>query len=420
MQKLNHTMHKLAVLTASFPIGPVEGFLVEELDSLAALGCHVLVVPLWPRHSTKCSDSGGFTKLNGKVDFEIRPLIDFRMFFSFISACIAHPLIITKWLIQIILFGGRLPVRLKNIAVVPKAAWLAAKLRDKNIEHIHAHWAATPSTCAAIAAELAGIEWSMTCHRWDIYENNLLALKGRLAKFVRFISLKGQADAIDMGVPKEKAKLIRMGVKLPETAPTVVFAQQNSFVVFCAANLIAVKGHIHLIEAVARLTEQGYDVSLWLAGDGELRSELEQFAVKQGIRAKVRFLGFMDHTSLLTLYQNENIDLFVLPSITIGQGHHEGVPVALMEAMSYGIPVVSTQTGSIEELLPRELGVTVPERDSIALARIIEAILKQPELHKRIQEQQWEIIQSWSSIHSVKLLLKCIVDSVEEHVEAQC
>lgn len=406
MQKQNLNTHKLAVLTASFPAGPVEGFLVEELDSLAVRGCQVVVIPLWPRHSKKCADSGGFTSLKGKVDFEISPLVNLRIIFNFISECFYHPLIITKWLIRLIVFGGRLSIRLKNIAVVPKAAWLATKLRNRDIEHLHAHWAATPSTCAAIAAELAGIEWSMTCHRWDIYENNLLALKGRLAKFVRFISNKGLADAVDMGLPAGKAILIRMGVKLPGVFPDTSISHQQCFTVFCAANLIAVKGHIYLIQAIKRLIEHGHDVVLWLAGDGELRHDLELFVKDININERVKFFGFLDHNSLLKLYQKGNIDLFVLPSITVGPGHHEGVPVALMEAMSYGIPVVSTQTGSIEDLLPRELGVTVPERDVNALAQVIETFITNPIRLNSVRQQQWEIIQSWASIKSAEQILE--------------
>jgi colanic acid/amylovoran biosynthesis glycosyltransferase len=65
----------------------------------------------------------------------------------------------------------------------------------------------------------------------------------------------------------------------------------------------------------------------------------------------------------------------VLPSVDLGSGLHEGIPASLMEAMARGIPVVSTRTGAIPELLVDGAGVMVPAADPVALADALQRLL---------------------------------------------
>jgi glycosyltransferase involved in cell wall biosynthesis len=99
----------------------------------------------------------------------------------------------------------------------------------------------------------------------------------------------------------------------------------------------------------------------------------------------------------------------VLPSVDLGNGEHEGVPVSLMEAMSYGVPVLSTNTGSINELLPLEYGFTVPDKDSDALAQWIENVYDNPKLYQEISLTCRNIIEkNWDVNISVKKLINII------------
>ena len=101
----------------------------------------------------------------------------------------------------------------RNLAVFPKALWLASVAAEWKADHIHCHWAGTTATMAMIASKLSGVPWSLTAHRSDIVSNNLLGAKARSATMVRAIAEDGRAMMISRGVePSEKLQVIPMGV----------------------------------------------------------------------------------------------------------------------------------------------------------------------------------------------------------------
>ena len=78
------------------------------------------------------------------------------------------------------------------------------------------------------------------------------------------------------------------------------------------------------------------------------------------------------------------VSAVVLPSIDLGRGHHEGIPVALLEAMSYGIPVVATPTGGTSELVIPGTGLLAPPADPVALADRIQSLLRDGNLVEQL------------------------------------
>jgi glycosyltransferase involved in cell wall biosynthesis len=132
--------------------------------------------------------------------------------------------------------------------------------------------------------------------------------------------------------------------------------------------MIPVKGHKYLLEAMAILRRRQVECELVLAGDGPLRKRLEKTAQALGVADIARFVGRLSHEGLLSLYRKGEVGLVVLPSVDLGDGEHEGIPISLVEAMAHGVPVVSTETGGIPELLADGCGLLVPGGESTALA----------------------------------------------------
>jgi glycosyltransferase involved in cell wall biosynthesis len=228
---------------------------------------------------------------------------------------------------------------------------------------------------AMVAGYVARVPWSFTAHRGDIATNNLLAVKVRQASFARFISYDGIRMATSLGVQEAESNgvVIRMGVELPPVStPKEPLAQPLAV---CPANLLEVKGHRYLFEAMAILKDSGIDLDLEVAGSGPLEKELTDRVASMGLRDRIRFVGQVPHQELLSRYETGQVSLVVLPSVNEAPNVHEGVPVCLIEAMAYGVPVVSTQTGGIPELLSSGGGLLVPEKDPKALAAAIESIL---------------------------------------------
>jgi glycosyltransferase involved in cell wall biosynthesis len=141
------------------------------------------------------------------------------------------------------------------------------------------------------------------------------------------------------------------------------------------ASLTAKKGHEYLLEAIALLRDRGVRCALFLAGDGPERARLEALVGERRLRPCVQFLGNVAPVADLL----DAIDLFVLPSRV------EGLPLALLEAMLAGKPVVATAVGGVPDVIDSgATGVLVAPRDAGALADAIERLAASPELRARL------------------------------------
>ncbi|MGC1481561.1 MAG: glycosyltransferase, partial [Chthoniobacterales bacterium] len=110
-----------------------------------------------------------------------------------------------------------------------------------------------------------------------------------------------------------------------------------------------------------------------IAGEGKLRPTLESLATDLALGDSVTFVGFQSQPQLRALYERSHI--FIHPSQTTETLDQEGVPNAMLEAMSTGLPVVATQHGGIPEAVTHgHDGYLTPERDSAALAASLETL----------------------------------------------
>jgi glycosyltransferase involved in cell wall biosynthesis len=135
------------------------------------------------------------------------------------------------------------------------------------------------------------------------------------------------------------------------------------------ARLAPVKAHDVFLEAARAIAPVRPDAVFLVVGDGERRAALEAIAREHGLGHRVRFLGW--RADLDRLYAD--LDVVVLTS------KNEGSPVALIEAMAAGRPVVSTRAGGVEDVVvDGETGRVVPVGDAAAVARAIVDLLEHP------------------------------------------
>lgn len=383
---------KVLYITSTFPLGPAEAFLYPEVKALLNQKAEVRVVPMYPRGALVHPEA---REIIDQVVAE--PLLSWRILKKALSVILHMPL---RSLLALRLLFTLNPRHLfKNLAVYPKGLWLGALAREWEADHIHAHWAASTASMAMVVSEVSGIPWSLTAHRWDVVENNLLRRKAERACFFRCISEKTREMALERGVPAGKTLVLHLGIQLPEGPSTTGNApQRKKFVVLCPASFIERKGHRYLIEALKFLPAQ---VELWLAGEGELRAEIEKQVAQLGLKDRVRFLGFLSHEKLLALYREGQVDLVVLPSVDLGDGLGEGIPVSLIEAMSYGLPVVSTRTGGIPELLRDGAGILVPDKDPQALAEAIGTLYRDRTYARAVGEKGKKRVETEFSVEAV-------------------
>ncbi|MBN1311274.1 MAG: glycosyltransferase family 4 protein [Anaerolineae bacterium] len=382
---------KIIYVTTSLPCGRGEAFIIPEIRTMAELGHEILVVPCYPRGEIVHVDSDFLLKVS-----LVKPLVSFEILRGAFSASKHHPRQATRALKA--LFRSRsLRILLKNLIVYLKGLWLVSIILDWEADHLHVHWLGVSSTMAMIAAEVSGIPWSITAHRWDIAENNLISQKSEKACFIRAIS--GQtAEILRTYVPAVAARptVIHMGVTLPTHRSMPPRA--SPFGVFVPALFTEVKGHIYLVDAIKQLKDEGIFVQVDLLGSGPLQQTIFERIKKLGLEDRIQIQGLLPHHELLRSMQEGCWHVCVLPSIVTPDGVQEGIPVSLMEAMSFQIPVISTTTGGIPELLHDGAGIMVAPKDAAALANAIKLLMTDDSLRAQLAQAGRERIQACFSV----------------------
>ena len=158
-----------------------------------------------------------------------------------------------------------------------------------------------------------------------------------------------------------------------EEARRLLQVPARAEVVSTVGRLTAIKQHRLFLEAIRDAARSRPQLLALIAGDGELRSDLEGYARELGIADRVRFLGW--RRDLATI--NAATDVFLLTS------RNEGTPVALIEAMASGGPGVSTDVGGVKDVIASDdLGARVPDGNAEALAAHIVRYLADPGLRR--------------------------------------
>jgi len=386
---------RLLYVTAALPYGPGEAFVIPELVELGRQGHELRVVPTRARGPIVHDDARVLERL-----VEQPALLSPAIVWGATIAVAAAPLRTARATRTI--FRSRSPrVLAKNAAVVPKALWLGRRLRELGIDHLHAHWGGTSSTLAMLAAEAGGISWSVTLHRWDIAEDNLLPSKISRACFARTISRSGLEEARRRsGGRGERLTVLPMGVTAPPLRETARRAGVQGRLLM-AANFVSVKGHRFLLESAALLRRRGVRFRLDLVGEGPLLAETMAGASRLGVGESVSFLGELPHSELLRRLADREWDAVLLSSVETPDGEREGIPVILMESMAAGIPVVASRIGGIPELLEGGAGLLVEQADPQALADAVQLVLDDEDVRAALFENGRRRIEESFSVESV-------------------
>jgi glycosyltransferase involved in cell wall biosynthesis len=346
-------MTRVAYVTARYPFGPGEAFLGPETRELARRVDRLTVIPTRPARHIVHEEARSVLPSTVAVGLMSPPIV---------SALARHSRRSVPLTIARLRASRSLGVLWKNLAVAPKAVWLAGTLDKLEVDHVHVHWGGTSSTMAMLACERTGIPWSLTVHRWDIDEDNLLAEKVASATFVRAISHFG-ARRLRERVPAARPDVLHMGVDVP-TTPACRRSATGRLRLLAVGSLTPQKGHATLLEAMRRT---GAGITLDVVGDGPLRTTLAAEAREPRLRGRVRLLGALSHSTLLRRLGAGEWDVLVHPSPS-GRGFDEGIPVALMEAMAAGVPVIAFPSGGVPELIAPGAGMLLAGTDAQLLA----------------------------------------------------
>lgn len=246
---------------------------------------------------------------------------------------------------------------------------LARRLRDiaPDVVHTHMFW---PNVYGVLAATLAAVPAIVTCEhgknpwktRWHYYiERRIVSPLAHKRVCVSQDILRVRRD-ID-GVPANKLIVIPNGT---EMCTPVVSQPAGCYTFGTVGRLVEAKDYPTLIRAIGLLRDKGYDVELYIVGDGPERNRLEAEISALRLASIIHIVGFQDdiHSWL------RRFNTFVLSSL------REGQPMALLEAMALGLPIVATRVGGIPDTIAAgSEGLLVAPGDPVLLAEAMEALV---------------------------------------------
>jgi glycosyltransferase involved in cell wall biosynthesis len=278
-----------------------------------------------------------------------------------------------------------------ELVVFSKAVALAHHLTREPVDHVHAHFASHPTTAAWVVHRLTGIPFSFTAHANDLFVAPvLLDRKAADARFVIAIS-EYNRRILRERCAGARVEVVRCGVDVGRSARRSRNGRPGDRVL-CVASLSAKKGHADLIDALALLAQRRPSVSLELVGDGPERGRILRRARERGVEGRVSLSGARPAAEVRSALAGASA--FALASVRLPSGRMEGIPVALMEAMAAGLPVVATRLSGIPELVEDGVtGLLVEPHDPRALAAAIERLLADESLAAELTSNAHRLVE---------------------------
>lgn len=264
-------------------------------------------------------------------------------------------------------------------------------------QYMHSYFFYEGSLFCLIAAFLLDIPRGVSCyadHMMKDYALKVTRLHLEQCRLVIATSRRIMQELMDIAPRLDETHIL---VK-PNAINTAVYPQAArtepidgaSFRMICVSRLDPKKGHIYLIEAMALLQNRGVDIILHIIGDAD---DNEQGAVYlRGLKDRIGKLHLEDRVVLEGRCSEAEIKrwyvrshLFAAPFIETADGNKDGIPTALLEAMSTGLPAVATDAGSIAEVIEHDCnGLLVPQKNPDALAESIINLINDADKRDRL------------------------------------
>jgi glycosyltransferase involved in cell wall biosynthesis len=204
-----------------------------------------------------------------------------------------------------------------------------------------------------------------------------------------------EAELLRCGVSSARISKVTNAVEMPVSAGTGNGALRRELGIGPGAKLVGTVGRLskekglpYFLEAAAQIQAECPEAVFVVVGEGRERADLEAQAVRLGLNGRVHFYGYC--REMEKVYPS--LDLFVLPSLT------EGLPMTLLEAISFEVPFVASAVGEIPVLLgAHAAGQLTPPGDVPALAQAMRSALRNPEAAKGVARgARRHLLDNWN------------------------
>jgi glycosyltransferase involved in cell wall biosynthesis len=244
----------------------------------------------------------------------------------------------------------------------------------------------------ALAARLAGIPSISTVH----------GMSGRMSFFASdhliAVSNGVKAHLVGQGVRPEKITVVHNGLDRTFASTSQEVAREsldlplNVPVVGTVSRVTSMKGIDDGLRAIARLKSDFPEIQYLVVGDGDGLGACQKLAVELALEENVRFLGYRQDVSTCLAA----MDVFMFPTLK------EAMGIALVEAMSCGLPIVTTNVDGIPEVVTPESGILVGPKQPDALALAVKEILTGPGLALQLGESARKRAERMFSVEAME------------------
>ena len=263
-----------------------------------------------------------------------------------------------------------------------EAIWLAPRLRERGVRHVHAHFGGVAARTAWWLRRLFGFSYSFTGHANDIFcETDFRVSNADLVRDAKFVVT--ETDHARRWMEEKHAgargKVFRVfnGIALDGFPPRAAAGAVPR--ILSVGRYVEKKGFGDLIAACGLLRARGVAFECAIVGGGPLEQELQAQIDAAQLGDVVKLLGPRAQTEVRRMLAEAQ--LFVLACVVETGGGSDNLPTVIMEAMACGTPVISTRIAGVPEMVDDgEAGLLTPPNDPPALAVAMEKILRDPAL----------------------------------------
>lgn len=377
------------LFTNTFPYGNGETFLMNEIKYLADNFQSVFIIPLQADKNIR--------EVPPNVII-LKPLLSVdtkkdRLKFILSGLCNLSPIMfaLTEWKISKPYKDSKKTWEFFTFLFRFRCIYKRQHINPKKNDILYFYWGDKSVMLAPVLKQKYSSTIVVRFHGSDLYEE----VKASYIPFRRYVfpSIDKFITISDYGrryllgkypqlVNENKIFVSRLGV-LDQGVNLINRTDVDCFHLVSCSNLVEIK-RIQLIIKALHLIE--FKIKWTHIGDGPLRSVLQAMSYELPDNIEVNWLGLKTNEEVIKFYQENYIDLFINVSST------EGIPVSIMEAMSFGIPAMATDVGGVSELVNNSNGILLPSRiDEAFLADMIQEFVKKNNVALRENAREhWE------------------------------
>lgn len=417
-------MHKLGILCSQFP-EMHETFVIRELNALKNGGIDLRVYSLKP-----CRDKVIHEDSKALMASTYYPGHFMAVFFQAAGTLFRQPLPSLQTLFWT-LSNNLFPV---SGFIKSAVAWwislaMVETIRKDGITHLHAHWANYPTTSAVILSKLLGIPFSFTAHAFDIFVRNP-SLKPKLHLAEKIITCTDfNRRYLAQLVPECSGKILLNyhGVNTqkfkPESRDQALKSTELPLLL-SIGRLVEQKGYEDLLTAYGKLLQKGGRFRALIIGGGPLQKKLSTRIRQLGLEKIVEMKSGYSQAQIKGFMQSAYA--FVLPCVVAKNNDRDGIPNVILEAMSMGLPTVSTTVSGVPEAVwDQRTGLLVHERDPEMLYQALDLLLRNPVYTSQLgaRAREFAIDKFSEFVHmkrltwEMKKILRIVADSAHDPEE---